>query len=56
MVYEEWEHECHFTLSGWVAGRLFFGRTLAPKMLRLIDRVLTLVQENMSSSSHAEFK
>jgi hypothetical protein len=51
MVYEEWEHECHFTLSGWVAGG-----TLAQKVLRLIDRVLTLVQENMSSSSHAEFK
>jgi len=51
MAYDEWEHEYHLTPNGWLPGSLHFRGTLAKKVPVPIDRVMTMVQENLKSSS-----
>jgi hypothetical protein len=56
MAFDEWEHEYHLTLSGWVPGSFYFRGTLARQLEIPADSVLTLVQENLNSSAQAGLK
>jgi len=51
MAYDEWEHEYHLTSLGWISGKFFFRGILAKQVLAPSDRVMTVIQENMFSST-----